>query len=114
MKSARAWNFTEPITKKMRTIRFGYQTSAKGWVIVSQDQFNELERRAIRNAGGRAFLIVQGSRTGDETSRMVVAAMPKILRILKANPAPFIAKIYKAKRVEILSTKFRAHSKLSA
>lgn len=36
----------------------------KQWVIISQDQFNELERRAIRNANGRAFLIVEGSATG--------------------------------------------------
>lgn len=30
----------------------------RGWVIISHDQFNELEKQAIRNAGGRAFLIV--------------------------------------------------------
>ncbi|MFS8085773.1 MAG: hypothetical protein ACMG6H_09100 [Acidobacteriota bacterium] len=86
----------------------------KEWVIISQDQFNELERQAIRNAGGRAFLIVEGSRTGDEQAQMVVAAMRRMLRILKATPAPFIARIYKAKRVELISSQFRAHSKLSA
>jgi hypothetical protein len=84
------------------------------WVIISQDQFNELERQAIRNAGGRAFLIVEGSRTGEEQAALVVAAMRRMLRILKATPAPFIARIYKAKRVELLSSHFRAHSKLSA
>jgi hypothetical protein len=29
--------------------------ASKEWVIISQNQFNELERQASRNAGGRAF-----------------------------------------------------------
>ena len=90
------------------------EVAHKEWVIISQDQFSELERQAIRNANGRAFLIVAGSRTGDDQAAMVVSAMPRMLRILKATPAPFIARIYKPKRVELISTRFRAHSKLSA
>jgi PIN like domain len=66
------------------------EVAAKGWVIISQDQFNELERQAIRNARGRAFLIVQGSMTGEEQAAIVVGAMRRMLRILKAVPAPFI------------------------
>ena len=73
--------------------------AAKGWVIISQDQFNELERRAIRNAGGRAFLIVEGSKSGAEQAAIVTGAMRRMLRILKATPAPFIARIYRANRV---------------
>lgn len=78
------------------------EVAAKGWVIISQDQFNELERQAIRNAGGRAFLIVEGSMTGEEQAAIVVGAMRRMLRILKAVPAPFIACIYRAKRVLII------------
>ncbi|HEY6242697.1 MAG TPA: hypothetical protein VIX17_02050, partial [Pyrinomonadaceae bacterium] len=55
----------------------------KGWVIISQDQFNELERQAIRNAGGRAFLIVEGSASGQEQAAIVTGAMRRMLRILK-------------------------------
>jgi hypothetical protein len=32
----------------------------EGWIILSKDQFNWLERQAIMNAGGRAFLLIQG------------------------------------------------------
>jgi hypothetical protein len=78
------------------------EVAAKGWVIISQDQFNELERQAIRNAGGRAFLIVEGSMTGEEQAAIVIGAMRRMLRILKAVPAPFIARIYRAKRVLII------------
>src|ERR1700752_277577 len=78
------------------------EVAAKGLVISSQDQFNELERQAIRNAGGRAFLIVEGSMTGEEQAAIVVGAMHRMLRILKAVPAPFIARIYRAKRVLII------------
>lgn len=90
------------------------EVAGNGWVILSQNQFNELERQAIRNAQGRAFLIVHGDMKSDEEALMVVAALPKILRILKANPAPFIARLYSPKRILLTADKFRAHSKLSS
>lgn len=89
------------------------EVSIKQWVIISQNQFNELEREAIRNAGGRAFLIVHAEMKSDDEAQMVVAALPKMLRILKANPPPFIARIYNPKKILLTSTAFRAHSKLS-
>lgn len=86
---------------------------AKGWVIISQDQYNEIERQAIRNANGRAFLNVHADMKGEDQAAMLVAALPKMVRILKANQSPFIARIYSAKKILITSTEFRAHSKLS-
>jgi hypothetical protein len=81
------------------------EVAAKGWVIISQDQFNELEREAIRNAGGRAFLIVEGSMTSGEHAAMVVGAMRRMLRMLDAVPAPFIARIYRARRILLIPHK---------
>jgi len=89
------------------------EVASKGWVIISQNQFNELEREAIRHAGGRAFLIVHGEMKGEEEAVMVAAALPKMLRILKANAPPFIARLYGPKKILLTSTEFRAHSKLS-
>lgn len=89
------------------------EVAAKGWVIISQNQFNELERLALRNAGGRAFLIVHGDMKAEEEASMIVAALPKMLRILKANAPPFIARIYNPRKILVTSPKFRAHSKLS-
>ncbi|HKR13244.1 MAG TPA: hypothetical protein VJT15_14375 [Pyrinomonadaceae bacterium] len=87
--------------------------ASKEWVVISQDQFNELERQALRNAGGRAFLIVHLEMKTEDEAAMIVAALPKMLRILKARPAPFIARIYNPKKILLTSTEYRAHSKLS-
>ncbi len=89
------------------------EVARQGWIILSTDQFNYLEREAIRNAGGRAFLLMQGSMKGDEQAALIVGAMRRMLRILKSNPPPFIAKIYRAKRVLILSAELRPHSSIS-
>ena len=65
------------------------------WVILSKDQFNWLERRAIKNAKGRAFLLVRGELSGQEQASIICKALPKILRILDLTSTPFIAKIYR-------------------
>lgn len=90
------------------------QVASKGWVVISQDQFNELERQALRNAGGRAFLVVHLEMKGEDEAAMIVAALPKMLRILKSNSPPFVARIYNSKKILLTSSGFRAHSKLSA
>jgi PIN like domain len=78
------------------------QVCQKGWVVISHDQFNELEKQAIRNAGGRAFLIVAGDATGEQKAELITGALRRMLGILKATPAPFIAKVYRTNRVNIL------------
>jgi len=50
---------------------------------------------------------------GDEEAVMVAAALPKMLRILKANAASFIARLYNPKKILLISHDFRAHSELS-
>jgi hypothetical protein len=50
---------------------------------------------------------------GEDQAAMLVAALSKMLRILKANQPPFIARVYNAKKILITSTEFRAHSKFS-
>lgn len=89
------------------------EVASKGWVVISQDQFNELERQALRNSGGRAFLVVHLEMKAEDEAAMIVAALPKMLRILKAHSAPFIARIYNSKKILLTSKEFRAHSRLS-
>ena len=89
------------------------EVCGKGWIIISQNQFNELERLALRQAGGRAFLIVHGNMKAEDEAKMIVAALPKILRILKSNQPPFIDRLYNTNKILMTSTGFRAHSKLS-
>ena len=83
------------------------EISRRNWVILSKDQFNWLERQAIANAKGRAFLLTQGSLSGDEQVSIICGAMPGILRILKTTPAPFIARIHRTRRVVLMPREFR-------
>jgi hypothetical protein len=73
----------------------------RAWVILTKDQYNWLERQAIRNANGRAFLLVQGSLSGDEQVSIICKAVPHMLRVLSGTPAPFIAKIHKSGAVVV-------------
>ncbi len=81
--------------------------AGKEWVILSKDQFNWMEREAIRNAHGRAFLLVQGSLTGREQASIICGALRHMLRILNNTPAPFIAKIHRTSHVLIMPKEYR-------
>lgn len=67
----------------------------RGWVILSKDQFNYLERLAIKHAKGRAFLLVRGELIGKDQAAIIGKALPEILRTLDLTKPPFIAKIYR-------------------
>jgi hypothetical protein len=69
--------------------------AGRGWVILSKDQFNHLERLAIKNAKGRAFLLVRGELPGKEQAAIISKALPEMLRVLDLTKPPFIAKIYR-------------------
>lgn len=73
------------------------------WVILTKDQFNWLERRAIRNAQGRAFMLVRGQLSGDEQVAIICKALPEMLRLLDLTEGSFIAKIYRDSSVIITS-----------
>jgi hypothetical protein len=54
-----------------------------------------LKRLAIKNARGRAFLLVPGGLKGAEQATIISKALPEMLRILDLTKPPFIAKIYR-------------------
>jgi hypothetical protein len=83
------------------------EVSRRNWIILSKDQFNWLEREAITNAKGRAFLLIWGSLSGDEQVSIICGALRRILRILKTTPAPFIARIHRTRRVVVMPREFR-------
>ena len=63
------------------------EVASRGWIILSKDQFNWLERRAIIYANGRAFLLRQGSLPGTEQVAIICGALRRMLRILRGTPA---------------------------
>jgi len=75
--------------------------AARGWVILSKDQYNYLERLAIKNAKGRAFLLVSGNLLGPEQASIIRKALPEMLRTLDLTERPFIAKIYRDASVNL-------------
>jgi hypothetical protein len=83
------------------------EVASRGWIILSKDQFNWLERRALIYSNGRAFLLRQASLPGAEQASIISGAMPRILRILKSTPAPFIARIYVTGKVILMPNEFR-------
>ena len=76
--------------------------SRRGWVILSKDQYNWLERQAIKNARGRAFLLVRRELTGKEQAEIICKALPRILRTLDLETPPFIAKIFRDASVTLI------------
>lgn len=74
----------------------------EGWIILTKDQFNWLERQAILNAVGRAFLLIPGGLTGAE---QVAGALRRMLRLLQITPAPFVAN-YRSSEVTLISDKY--------
>ncbi len=74
------------------------------WVILTKDQYNSLERHAIKNARGRAFMLVRAELQGNEQASIISHALPAMLRMLDLTAAPFIAKIYRDSSV--LQTNF--------
>lgn len=81
--------------------------SNMGWIILSKDQFNWIERRAIIYANGRAFLLRQGSLPGSEQVAIICGALRRMLRVLRGTPAPFIARIHLTGKVLVMPKEFR-------
>ena len=47
----------------------------RGWVILSKDEYNYLERQAIKNAHGRAFHLVRAELPGAEQAAIICKAL---------------------------------------
>jgi hypothetical protein len=75
----------------------------RGWVILSKDQFNYLERRAIKNSNGRAFHLVRRDLSGEEQAAIFCKALPQMLRILNRTSPPFMAKIYRDSSIDFIN-----------
>lgn len=69
---------------------------ARGWVVFTKDQrlrYRPLEIAALRESGTRVFVLTAGNLRGAEIAGIFVAALPRISRILRAHPGPFLARI---------------------
>ena len=62
------------------------QVGARGWILLTKDKQirkREIELRALRQAGVRAFVLTAAGLTGAEQARVLEAALPAMLRLLR-------------------------------
>jgi hypothetical protein len=77
----------------------------KEWVVLTKDRrirFRATERRALIDAGVRAFVLTAGDIDGPSMAAVFVEALPAIRRFAAKYPAPFIATVTKASSVRML------------
>jgi predicted nuclease of predicted toxin-antitoxin system len=79
----------------------------EGWVVLTKDKLirkRRLEREALVAADVRAFVFTGGNMSGIEMAESIVAAIPRILRILATTPSPFIARITGSGAVDVIDS----------
>ncbi|HEY9825994.1 MAG TPA: DUF5615 family PIN-like protein [Stenomitos sp.] len=75
----------------------------KGWVVLTKDNNiskNQLELMAIASANVMVFILASGNLTSQEMAGLYVDVLEKLKRFVQGNQAPFIAKVFKDRRVE--------------
>ncbi|MGH7353781.1 MAG: hypothetical protein ACRELS_04285 [Candidatus Rokuibacteriota bacterium] len=69
-----------------------------GWIVLSKDErmrYRLAEKRAIAQAGVRAFFLVPKGLTGPENGRILAGAVTRMTRFAIGNNPPFIAKVFR-------------------
>lgn len=72
-------------------------TSLREWVIVTHDReirYNRPERDAVMQHGGRV-IIIRASGTRAEMAQIFLNLRDQVIELLRRNPAPFIARLYR-------------------
>lgn len=69
----------------------------------------QLELEALLNAGTKAFVLTQGGLKDSENAKLMIAALPEILKMVSENRFPFIARIRKDSTVVLWKTKSQKH-----
>lgn len=76
----------------------------RGWVVLTKDKAiakNQLELMAIARAEVKVFILASGNLTRQEMAALLVDVLEKLKKFAQGNQAPFIAKVYQGRRVEL-------------
>jgi len=79
----------------------------RSWVVLTKDkkiQHRILEQAAVAKSKVRLFALTAGNLQGTEMADIFAKALPAISRLVRGNPAPFIAKVTKSGSVSMLLT----------
>lgn len=78
------------------------EVGKRQWIILTKDERigrNPLERQAVARANLRMFTLASRKLSGEDTAIAFRDALNSMLRFIKKNPSPFIAKVYRDGRV---------------
>lgn len=81
------------------------EAGKNGWIILTKDKnirFRSIEKEALIAAKSRAFVLTSGNLTGQQMLDVIREQMIRILRYIKKNDAPFIARINKQEVAKLL------------
>lgn len=76
----------------------------RGWVVLTKDQrlrYRPLEIAALRASKARVFVLTAGNLRGMEIATVFLAALPRICKVLRSLPGPFVARVSQAGHVVI-------------
>lgn len=76
----------------------------ENWVAVTGDReirYNNLEQKALINAGVRAFLLMGQNKSAEELAGQFLKGIKRIYKTLVDHKGPFIAKVYSDGKVTI-------------
>ena len=77
--------------------------AARRWVVLTKDErirYRPLELQALKSARLRTFIVICGNLRGDETARILLSAMPRIMAVVGTQRGPFIYYVYKDSTVK--------------
>jgi len=76
----------------------------RGWVVLTKDQrlrYRPLEISALRASNARVFVLTAGNLRGSEIAAVFLAALPRMFRILRSTPGPFLARLSQSGHITI-------------
>jgi predicted nuclease of predicted toxin-antitoxin system len=74
------------------------------WVVLTKDQrlrYRPLEIAALRANKARVFVLTAGNLRGVEIAAVFETALPRICKVLRTRPGPFVARVSKSGRISI-------------
>ncbi|RMF86351.1 MAG: hypothetical protein D6736_15300 [Nitrospinota bacterium] len=80
----------------------------RGGIVLTKDtriRYRTLERKALLQAGVRAFVLTAGNLQGAEMAQAFITALPAIRRVVQTHAPPFIATVTTRGTVSLLFPK---------
>lgn len=77
----------------------------RGWIVLTKDQRirqRTTELAALAQAESRAFVLTAGELRGSDMGAVFARALPRMVRLSKLQPPPFVARVSRSGAVTLL------------